>query len=330
MPQRLKSAEFEMLLQQASGWLAQMHSGGLTEAGQGELTEWRNADPSHEQAFQQVQAAWTGLEGLRGRTIPGSTPLPNEKNQHQPSRKTVSLPKRQPQNRIIAIACSLLLAASLILLNLPLSWQADYLTGKGEQRTVTLADGSQVMLNTDTALAIHFGKNLRRVELLAGEAFFEVAKGKPQAFAVTVSGNEVRAVGTAFNVRRDPDQTEVQLVEGIVDLSDSHHLKPTRLKAGQTAWMSDEGIATQAGLPGDMAVWREGYLQFDGVPLKDAIAQINRYRNGWIVLLNDQFANKRVSGLFRLNALDQAVDSLKAAVPGIKMRMLTANIIVLS
>ncbi|NOU22117.1 MAG: hypothetical protein HOO93_10070 [Methyloglobulus sp.] len=67
-----------------------------------------------------------------------------------------------------------------------------------------------------------------------------------------------------------------------------------------------------------------------GKGFKAAIDQINRYRTGHIILLNGEFANKRVSGLFRLNALDQAVDSLKAAVPGIQIRTLTPYLIVLS
>ncbi|NOU22116.1 MAG: FecR family protein, partial [Methyloglobulus sp.] len=264
------------------------------------------------------------------RAIPGSEPLLQERYPHLQDRNPTNPPKHQGSYRILAIACCILFAISLTFLNPPLSWQADYLTGKGEQRTITLADSSRVMLNTDTSVAIHFDKNLRRVELLEGEAFFEVAKGKPQAFVVTVSGNEVRAVGTAFNVRRDSSQTEVDLVEGIVDLQNSQRQQPTRLQAGQSARISAEGITTKTESSEGMALWRDGYLQFDGLPLKAAIDQINRYRTGHIILLNGEFANKRVSGLFRLNALDQAVDSLKAAVPGIQIRTLTPYLIVLS
>lgn len=330
MPKHPTPAESEMLLQQASGWLAKLHSGEFTDDEKKHLTQWRNANPAHEQAWQQVQSVWQGMEGLRGRAIPGSEPLLQERYPHLQDRNPTNPPKHQGSYRILAIACCILFAISLTFLNPPLSWQADYLTGKGEQRTITLADSSRVMLNTDTSVAIHFDKNLRRVELLEGEAFFEVAKGKPQAFVVTVSGNEVRAVGTAFNVRRDSSQTEVDLVEGIVDLQNSQRQQPTRLQAGQSARISAEGITTKTESSEGMALWRDGYLQFDGLPLKAAIDQINRYRTGHIILLNGEFANKRVSGLFRLNALDQAVDSLKAAVPGIQIRTLTPYLIVLS
>jgi transmembrane sensor len=78
-----------------------------------------------------------------------------------------------------------------------------------------------------------------------------------------------------------------------------------------------------------MALWREGYLQFDNLPLQEAVEQINQYRQGRVVLLNTALANKRISGLFRLDALDQAVASLKDAVPELQTISMTAYVVVL-
>ncbi|MDT4331658.1 FecR family protein [Methylomonas sp. MED-D] len=238
--------------------------------------------------------------------------------------------RRRGRSLTLAVACCALLATTLSVLYPPAFWRADYSTGKGEQRSVTLADGSRVMLNTATALAIHFDASTRRVELLAGEAFFDVAKNPQRPFVVTAAGSEVRAVGTAFAVKRQPEQTEVELVEGIVEIQDAGRKHQERLTAGQSASIGANSIALKnAGQPDGMALWRAGYLQFDGLPLSDAIAQINQYRPGRVVLLDTALADKRISGLFRLDALDQAIASLKAAIPALQIVSITPYLVVL-
>lgn len=319
----------ERLLEQACGWLSKMHSGDFSWAEQQRLLAWRAADSAHDEAWQRAQTLWQGLERLRGRSIPGSEPLLRERYRNSPSHFVVK-PCYRRRFLPLAVACSAVLAVTLALLFPPQAWRADYLTGKGEQLGVTLADGSRVKLNTSTALAIHFDDSVRRVELLAGEAFFEVAKNSQRAFVVTSAGSEVRAIGTAFDVRLQSGKTQVELVEGIVDIQDAQHQHRERLIAGQSAAIGADNIALQsASRPESMALWREGYLQFDGLPLHEAIAQINQYRPGRVLLLNTALADKRISGLFRLDALDQAIACFKAAVPELQIVSVTPYLVVL-
>lgn len=359
MPTESTSPEAERLLEQACGWLSRTHSGEFSEAEARQLASWRAADSAHERAWQKAEALWQGLESLRGRTIPGSEPLGQERG----FESSLSDPKMAPSpdlaeavwrrrpasaNRIqaavspfsrarfrrgkpvLAVACSALLAITLAAFFPPVWWQADYLTGKGEQRAIVLADGSRVLLNTETALAVHFDDAIRRIELVQGEAFFEVAKDARHPFVVTASGSEVCAVGTAFNVRRTAHHTDVELAEGIVDVQDPQHLRRVRMHAGQTASVGSGTIdVNRARRPENFALWRDGYLQFDGMPLQAAIEQINRYRPGRVVLLNKRLAERRVSGLFRLDALDQAIAGLKAAVPELQTISMTPYLVVL-
>ncbi|MDT4291075.1 FecR family protein [Methylomonas sp. MO1] len=345
----------ERLLEQACAWLSQLHSGEFSTSAQQELNAWRAADSTHEQAWQRAEKLWAGLGQLRGRrVIPGAQPLSGEGGwQAHDEGVRVSRPVAKLDSRLrgndglrslkgrvntrtrsrrsltLAVACCALLAVTLTALYPPAFWRADYLTGKGEQRTVTLADGSRVMLNTATALAIHFDDNVRRVELLTGEAFFEVAKNPQRPFVVSSAGSEVRAVGTAFSVQRQSAQTQVELVEGIVEIQDAQQHRE-RLTAGQSALISGHAIALQAAKrPENMALWRDGYLEFDGLPLHQAVAQINQYRPGRVVLLNPALADKRISGLFRLDALDQAIASLNAAVPELQIVSVTPYLVVL-
>lgn len=338
MPTEPELSEAERLFDEACGWLTKLHSGHFTTVEQQQLAAWLSADPTHEQAWQKAETLWQRMDQLHGRDIPGSTPLPQERHlttqAYQPIRfysTAKPVPRRYRRRcQLSAVACSVLLAVLLTTLYPPSLWQADYVTSKGEQRTVTLADGSRVILNSATALAVLFDGSVRRVELLQGEAFFEVAKNKYQPFIVAVDNKEVRAVGTAFDVDRRPDWTKVELVEGIVEIQISSDQNRKRLNAGQTALIGADTVNIQsAGQTGNMALWRDGYLQFDGLPLHEAIDQINQYRAGRVVLMNNRLASKRVSGLFRLDALDQALASLQAAVPELQMVSITPYLVVL-
>jgi transmembrane sensor len=229
--------------------------------------------------------------------IEANGPLRSASANHSQAAASLSRPARFRRGKsALAETCSALLAITLTAFYPPVWWQADYLTGKGERREIVLADGSRVLLNTESALAVYFDDAVRRVELVQGEAFFEVAKDASPPFVVTASGSAVRAVGTAFNVRRATHQVHVELAEGIVDVQDPQYLRRVRLQAGQTALIGSGTIDVNlARYPENFALWRDGYLQFDGVPLQAAIEQINRYRPGRVVLLNNRLADRRVS-----------------------------------
>lgn len=338
MPTQPDLTETERLFGEACGWLTKLHSGHITAAEQQQLDSWRDAAPAHQQAWETAEDLWRGMERLQGCTIPGAEPLPQEHYQKPQASQPIRFypiasptPKRiRRPSRWLAVAASALLATTLATPYPLVWWQADYVTGKGEQRTVILADGSRVMLNSATALAVNFNGTARRVGLLQGEAFFEVAKRKHQPFVVAIGDQQVRAVGTAFDVERQIDRTRVELVEGTVDLQVSSGQDRKRLNAGQTALIDANTIDIQtANQTGNMALWRDGYLQFDGVALREAVAKINQYRPGRVILMNGRLADQRVSGLFRLDALDQALASLKSAVPELKSVSFTPYLVVL-
>lgn len=317
MPSRPPQSAADPALEQAFAWLARLNGGGLDAAGLESLSQWRDADPAHERAWRKAQSLWEGMEGLRGRPLPGSQPLPQESASPRlrgPSRP-VSPRRRNRRLPLFAAACAGLLAVGLAWLYPPAYWRADYVTAKGEQREIVLPDGSRVCLNTSTLLALHFEDTRRRLELLEGEAYFEVAKDASRPFEVTAAEGSVRAVGTAFAVRRQPPQLRVELLEGIVEVKDPQGQHGARLAPGQTAEIGPWGIRVdKSARPDALAAWKDGYLLLDGLALVEAVAQINRYRPGRVLLLNEALAGRRVSGLFRLDGLDQAVDALAAAV----------------
>jgi transmembrane sensor len=320
------TAAAERLLEEACDWVGKMHSGHFGVDARQQLADWRATDASHEQAWQNALALWQGMEALRGRGIPGAEPLLRERYRKPADRGLQGYSRRA----FLAAACCAALTISLAAYYPPRLWQADYLTNKGERRQLSLADGSRVTLNSGSAVEVHFDGAVRRIELLQGEAFFQVTKDANHPFIVSTDGREIRAVGTAFDVHRLAGHTDVELVEGIVELQDAEHKHRLRLQAGQAATIGAGGIDTQPARPTEnMALWRDGLLQFDGLPLGAAVAQINRYRPGKLILLNQALAETRISGLFRLDALDQAVASLKTAVPQLQILAITPYLLVL-
>ncbi|MGH8476822.1 MAG: FecR family protein [Methylococcales bacterium] len=332
MPSAEPDSAFTQLDEQACAWLVRYRSGEMDASERERLDLWRLEAPDHERVWRRAEALWQGIEPLSQRPIPGSAPLPIESSVRSAQRRIDTNPVRLQRHGAwrLAFAGAVLSAIALCLLFPPLYWQADFLTGKGELLTRTLADGSRLTLNTDSAVAIDFDRDTRRIELLSGETFVEVAKDVNYPFVVSAEEGEVRAVGTAFSVRRQDGGLRVELLEGIVDVEDRRHRRKERLHPGQVAEVDAEAVHIHAPIELDsLASWRHGYLQFDGVALSDAIEQINRYRPGRVVLLNGRLARHRVSGLYRLDALDEALDTLTIAVPGLKKTAVTPYLIFL-
>ncbi len=184
---------------------------------------------------------------------------------------------------------------------------------------VLLADGSRVYINTSSQLRVKFAPNLRRVELAAGEAFFEVTKDPARPFVVAVGGSEVTVVGTKFAVRQDGSQTSVVVTEGKVNVvpqvgrhteavPDKVALLPgdalrfdARQQRVQVAQVDSEAATT----------WRNGSISFDNATLEEVIAEVNRYTQKPFVLEDEALKAVRLSGRFRVGDTESVVFALK-------------------
>ncbi|MGA9705646.1 FecR family protein, partial [Pseudomonas sp.] len=198
--------------------------------------------------------------------------------------------------------------------------QADYVTQKGEVRTVHLADGSTVELDSASAIRLDYDGVQRRVSVIQGSAIFDVAPmvGKEtRPFVVQSAGGQTRALGTRFVVQReDDDQAWVGVLQHSVAISLQASAKngPSDrvLKEGQAARYSlQDGILALDQLDVERATsWRRGVLIFDRQPLAKVVEQLNRYRPGRVVLTDADLGNREVSGVFRLDMLDTALGTL--------------------
>lgn len=187
----------------------------------------------------------------------------------------------------------------------------DASTEIGERTLLVLADGSKVTLNTASAVHADYSGQERRVTLVRGEAFFDVAKDSNRPFVVYAGSRHVVAVGTAFDVRLQDRQVKVTLVEGkvrVLRINGSTAVGATApvqpesavtLEAGSTLVARDDGADQLERLDTARATsWRSGNLVFDGERLSDVVAEMNRYSREQLVIGNPALAERRVSGVF--------------------------------
>ncbi|MDQ0422478.1 transmembrane sensor [Peteryoungia aggregata LMG 23059] len=230
----------------------------------------------------------------------------------------------------LALAASL--AAAIIVPLLGSDWllrlRADHRTGAGEITTIDLPDGSRMQMNSQTAVILDFDNGRRAVQLLGGEAYFEVAHDATRPFTVTGGFGTVRVTGTAFDVARGADADVVHLDSGRVTLTqDGTTSAPVAMTPGQTASIDRARIAFLAQDDGDSRLaWREGWIELSAVPLRTALDEIGRHTDRTIVTLPGAALDTPVSGSFRIADADAAIDSVATAA-GARIERLPGGIL---
>jgi len=191
-------------------------------------------------------------------------------------------------------------------------------TAIGEIRTEQLPDGSRVTLNTNTRLRIAFDAKSRDVELIEGQAHFEVAKEGRRPFRVRTSATEVVAVGTIFDVSSLPNRTTVTLIEGrvnVVPIAPSGRLpvEVETLTAGQQLGIASDGrvLGKRIARLESVTAWQRGSINLDDIPLAEALAEVNRYSTTKIEVADSSLWEARISGVFRTGDTDAVVAALE-------------------
>jgi transmembrane sensor len=304
----------------AAAWLARRDSDHWSPAEQAALDAWLAEDTAHQVAYLRLQAAWREagrLKALGAGADSGHVPARDAWLRspyfHSPvrgRRRTDRVPSRSRRIPWVAAAATGMLVLALAC---GLWWwqgvdqvqRGAWQTALGGQLVVHLADGSTATLASDSALRAALTRHERDLDLVRGEAFFEVAKDHSRPFVVHAGAYRVIAVGTRFDVRRDVRGMRVVVTRGVVRLqSVDDPAAPTELPAGSIARVTDGHITVQH-VPLDQVVqylsWREGYVVFHGTPLADAVREFNRYNARKIVLADPSLADLKVGGNFRLD-----------------------------
>ncbi|MCJ1885918.1 FecR domain-containing protein [Pseudomonas sp. LA21] len=204
-----------------------------------------------------------------------------------------------------------LATAAMLVLAVGAAWQddlllrlrADHLTAVGERQNLDLADGSRILLNTDTALSSHIDEQQRIARLYRGEAYFDVAHDRSRPFEVEAGPVQVTVRGTAFAVKYLGNEAEVSVQRGEVDLRTPLDNARISLTAGDSIRVGPQGFGERQHSVEDQAqlAWVKGRLVFENCPLSQVLAELRRYYPGWIVNTNERLDNVSVTGNWRLD-----------------------------
>lgn len=314
--------------QRAAEWIVRLDGGPLDDNETRALRRWLEEDPDHRAAFEEAGSTWRNLALLRQDPGPLRHLLPRKRR--------VSTARRAAG--IGGAAGLVLLAAGLARFHFGDPWllaAADYRTGPGELREISLPDGSTAELGPASAIALDFNSAERRVKLLAGEVFFQAAPragAEARPFVVEAGGGTTTALGTQFVVEQEPEGADVLAVEHQIEVALDHGgaRQGVVLSPGQEVhYRSTSGLGRVH--TRDVAAataWRRGMLVFSGARLRDVVETLNRYRRGRIVILDSALADRRVSGVFATHDLDDTIETITSEL-GIGARSIYPFITVL-
>lgn len=192
-------------------------------------------------------------------------------------------------------------------------WMADQRTAVGERRSLQLADGSRLILNTDSAVDIAYNPELRLLVLHAGEILVDTGKD-PRPFIVRSAQGEMRALGTRFSVRQAEGLTCLSVMQHGVAVRPGLRQAETVVMAGQAVGFDAEQLLTRRALEAGEGEWAQGRLLIDDWRLDRLVGELQRYRHGYLGCA-PQVAHLRVSGAYSLDDIDQALAAIARALP---------------
>ncbi len=303
---------------QALAWFVRLNSGDATEADQAALQVWLRADARHRLEYERLAGIWQDLDALP-----------------DPRRARATMPGQPSRRRLLAGSAGAIAAGALVVMpftGVPTALAADYRTGTGERRTVIAPDGTTIELDAATAIAEDYTPDVRRLRLIEGRALFTLAHDAARTFEVTCRDGAIQSSNGTFVVHRRADDVLVSVAsEGVTVVAGASgpaaRLVP--VAAGQRIAYTALGTSPVEPVAGDGdTAWRRGKLIFRDRPLGEVIADLNRYRQGRIVIGNASLAQLRIDGIFDAVRPDAALEAVIGTFP-VKAYRLTDWLVVL-
>lgn len=290
--------------EQAVSWLIEMQSGALAPLRQQAWQLWLNSNTEHQRAWAHIQRVNQRLSGL-------SSPL---------AHAAINAPRSSSRRQ--ALKLLLLLGAGSAAgwgLRDQLSLQpllADYHNGVGERRKIALDDGSEIHLNTASAIDLRFDAEQRLIKLLQGEIMLTVADD-PRPLKLTTAEGSIHPISAAscFDVRQLEGKTQLAVFSGAVQLNPTTFTRPgLQLQAAQQVVFNRNAWEPVKALDANSGAWADGMLVAAHMRLQDFLAELSRYRRGHLQC-DAKVADLLISGSYPLANSERILDLLEVALP---------------
>ncbi|MGP6417906.1 FecR domain-containing protein [Pseudomonas putida] len=291
------------VLDAAIAWQLSLDSGSPLE--REEFAKWHAAHEEHARAWRQL-----GMLDQRFSVANG------------PARAALLQSREGIRRRVRKLGSGLASVVAVIGLALfagdrylPLDyWLADQRTATGEQRTMRLADGTVLNLNTHSAVDVHFDARQRLIVLQEGEIMVETGHGDARPFIVETREGSMRALGTRFLVKREDQGTRLSVLKSAVAAHPQSHPEEQILREGQQVLIRNDGLDAVAALTPGADAWTRGMLVVDNARLEDLVHELGRYRRGHLGV-TPEVADLRITGSFPLHDTDKALSALLPTLP---------------
>ena len=293
----MKDSIESQIARQAANYVVAVYSGDMSAEQESQFYDWLEQSARHKREYHNQLALFEQAP---------ENFIPKNKNHFW---KVLS-----------AVAAMLLVAVLWLQVEQFIPAQAtQYASALGEQKTLTLSDGSKLTLNTDSRIAVSFDEQTRKVDLIQGEVFFDVAKDITRPFVIEAGEQTISVLGTAFNVYLQEQTTTVSVTHGLVSVDTQEKgTEPHLLKANMKAAFNNKTAAiTQlsANELSSLLSWREGVYKANNTRLDTLVNELNRYRSRKITFTDPSAKQLKVSGVFELNNSDEAVKGLSLILP---------------
>ena len=283
---------------EAAAWLARLRADDRTRDDELRFRQWLAADPINAERFEYVSTIWEDMDALRD--IPRSEPAP----------------RKLSRRRLLTGSL-----AAVTVGGLGLQWSIAtagvYTTERGEQRRLTLDDGSRLLLNTDTSVKVRFDQERRRIDLRRGQALFEVS-ADPRPFYVNAGVHDLTVRRGRFDLRRETDQLAVLAIDGVATLAQGSVAEAPVVRIGEGERVRvDAAHQVKHDRPNlnDVSAWQTGNAVFRGEPLAQVVSEMNRYTERELVLMDERAAALRISGVYRVGDNGAFARSLAKLLP---------------
>jgi transmembrane sensor len=291
------------VLDAAIAWQLSLDSGNAVE--REEFAKWHAAHEEHARAWRQLGMLDQRFSVANG---PARTALLQ-------SRESIRRRVRKLGSGLASVVAVIGLALFAGDRYLPIDyWLADQRTATGEQRTLRLTDGTQINLNTRSAVDVRFDEKQRLIVLQEGEILVETGHGDARPFIVETREGSMRALGTRFLVKREDQGTRLSVLQSAVAAHPESSAEEQILREGQQVLMRSNGLDPIIALNLGADAWTRGMLVVDNARLEDLVHELGRYRRGHLGV-TPEVADLRITGSFPLNDTDKALSALLPTLP---------------